>query len=183
MGHRFSGTADLTESWDARPVIMIGRGEPPQWVWVSAGHVQSVRARLARAGLPLIGAALGAGIALVAVGLSLPTADSPINVIGVLIAGIGAFWGLLSGLSLATARSCAQGEFVDVNAARLVRRLLAVWWAGAICCGLLAGFAEVMSPLPFTVGSAVYLALLVAVVVLCGVAFLIAGNILGRFRV
>lgn len=90
MGHRFAGTAGLTESWDARPVIMIGRGEPPQWVWVSAGHVQSVRARLAKVGLPLIGAALVAGIALVVVGLTLPTADSPINVIGVMIAGIGA---------------------------------------------------------------------------------------------
>ncbi|MGW6933097.1 hypothetical protein ACWGE0_23780 [Lentzea sp. NPDC054927] len=183
MGHRFAGTADLTESWDARPVIMIGRGEPPQWVWVSARHVQSVRARLAKAGLPLIGAALVAGIALVVVGLDLPTAASPINVIGVMIAGIGAFWALLSGLSLATARSCAQGEFVDVNGARLVRGLLAAWWGGAIFCALLAGFAEVMSPLPFTAGSAVYLALLAAVVVLCGIAFFTAGNILGRFRV
>ncbi|MDX8035050.1 hypothetical protein SK803_32950 [Lentzea sp. BCCO 10_0856] len=164
-------------------MIIIGRGEQPQWVWVSAAHAESVRARLARAGLPLIGAALGVGVALVVVGLALPTADSPINVIGVMIAGIGAFWALLSGLSLATARSCAQGEFVDVNGARLVRRLLAVWWGGAIFCGMLAGFAEVMSPLPFTAGSAVYLALLAAVVVLCGIAFFAAGNILGRFRV
>lgn len=40
-----------------------------------------------------------------------------------------------------------------------------------------------MSPLPFTAGSAVYLALLAAVVVVCGIAFFTAGNILGRFHV
>ena len=164
-------------------MIVIGRGEPPRWVWVSAAHVQQVRARLALTGLPVIGAAVVLGISLVVVGLALPSADSPINVIGVLIAGIAAFWALLSGLSLATARSCAQGEHVDVNGARLVRRLLGVWWGGAIVCVLIAGFAEVMSPTPVNAGSAVYLALLAAVVVLGGVAFSAAGNILGRFRV
>lgn len=79
----------------------------------------------------MLGAAVVLGIALVAVGLALPSADSPINVIGVLI----------------------------------------------------AGFAEVMSPLPVDAWSAVYLVLLAAVVVPGGVAFCAAGNILGRFRV
>ena len=163
-------------------MIVIGRAEPPQWVWVSAAHVQQIRARLALTGLPVIGAALVLGIALVAVGLALPSADSPINVIGVLIAAIAAFWALLSGLSLATARSCAQGEHVDVNGARLVRRLLGVWWGAAIVCVLIAGFAEVMSPTPVDAGSVVYLVLLAAVVALGGVAFSAAGNVLGRFR-
>jgi hypothetical protein len=164
-------------------MIVIGRGESPQWVWVSAAHVQQVRARLALTGLPVIAAAVVLGVALVAVGLSLPSADSPINVIGVMIAAIAAFWALLSGLSLSTARSCAQGEHVDVNGARLVRRLLGVWWGGAIACVLIAGFAEVMSPAPVSAGAAVYLLLLGAVIVLGGAAFSAAGNILGRFRV
>ncbi|MET8762311.1 hypothetical protein [Lentzea sp. NPDC004782] len=163
--------------------MIIGQGPAPQWVWVSAARVQRIRTRLAVTGLPLIGMALVFGIVLVAVGLNLPSAHSPINVIGVMIAGIGAFWGVLSGLSLATARSCAQGEFVDVNNARLVRRLLGVWWGGAIFCAMAAGFAEVMSlrdEVPFAVGSAVYLAVLVLLVVLGGVAFFTARRV---FRV
>jgi hypothetical protein len=163
--------------------MIIGQGPSPQWVRVSAARVQQIRTRLAVTGLPLIGMALVFGIVLVAVGLNLPSAHSPINVIGVMIAGIGAFWGVLSGLSLATARSCAQGEFVDVNNARLVRRLLGVWWGGAIFCAMAAGFAEVMSvgdEVSFTVGSAVYLAVLVLLVVLGGVAFFTARRV---FRV
>lgn len=126
-------------------------------------------------GLPLIGMALVFGIVLVAVGLNLPSSHNPINVMGVVTAGIGAFWGLLSGLSLAAARSCARGEHVDVNNARLVRRLLGVWWGGAIFCAVVAGFAELMSP--FTVGSAVYLAVLGLLVVLGGVAFFTARRV------
>ena len=78
------------------------------------------------------------------------------------------------------ARSCARDEFVDVNGARLVRRLLGVWWGGAIFCVMAAGFAEIMAfnletrPVPFTVGSAVYLAVLLLLVVLGGVAFFTA---------
>lgn len=153
-------------------------------MWVSAARVQRVRARLAVTGLPLIGMALVLGIALVAVGLNLPSSHSPLNVIGVMMAGIAAFWALLSGLSLATARSCAQGEFVDVNGARLVRRLLGVWWGGAIFCVMAAWFAEVMTlnsvtrPVPFTAGSAVYLALLAVIVALGGVAFFTARRML-----
>jgi len=89
------------------------------------------------------------------IGQGPPSAHNPINVIGVMMGGIGAFWGVLSGLSLATARSCAQGEYVDVNNARLVRRLLGVWWGGTIFCAMAAGFAEVMSlrdEVSFTVG-------------------------------
>ncbi|WP_086665898.1 hypothetical protein [Lentzea kentuckyensis] len=163
-------------------MIVIGRGEPPRWVWVSAAHVRQVRARLALTGLPVIGAAVVLGISLVVVGLALPSAESPINVIGVLIAGIAAFWALLSGLGLATACSCAQGEHVDVNGARLVRRLLGVWWGGAIVCVLIAGFTEVMAPAPVTVWTVVYLVLLVAVGGAGGVAFVVSGTIFGRFR-
>lgn len=153
-------------------------------MWVSAARVQRVRARLAVTGLPLIGMALVLGIALVAVGLNLPSSHSPLNVIGVMMAGIAAFWALLSGLSLATARSCAQGEFVDVNGARLVRRLLGVWWGGAIFCVMAAWFAEVMTvnsvtrPVPFTAVSAVYLALLAVIVALGGIAFFTARRML-----
>ncbi|MCP2248974.1 hypothetical protein [Lentzea aerocolonigenes] len=165
-------------------MIIVGQGPQPHWVWVSAARVERIRTRLALTGLPLIGMALVFGVVLVAVGLNLPSSDNPINVIGVMTAGIGAFWGVLSGLSLATARSRARGEFVDVNGARLVRRLLGVWWGGAIFCALVAGFAEVMAlnaktrPVPFTVGSAVYLALLVVLVVLGGVAFFTARRVL-----
>ncbi|MFC3895562.1 hypothetical protein ACFOWZ_29155 [Lentzea rhizosphaerae] len=165
-------------------MIVVGRGEPPQWVWVSAERVERMRARSAVAGLPVTGLALVSGIVLVAVGLTVPSARSPINVIGVVVAGIGAFWVLLSGLSLVSARSCARDAYVDVNGVRLVRRLLGVWWGGAIFCALVAGFAEVMTlnvktrPVPFTVGSAVYLALLALLVVLGGVAFFTARRVL-----
>lgn len=164
--------------------MIIGQGPPPAWVWVSAPRVERIRTRLALTGLPLIGMALVFGIVLVAVGLNLPTADNPLNVIGVMMAGIGAFWGVLSGVSLTTARSCARGEFVDVNGARLVRRLLGVWWGGAIFCVMAAWFSEVMTlnneerPLPFTAGSAVYLAVLALLVVLGGVAFFTARKVL-----
>ena len=164
--------------------MIIGQGPPPAWVWVSAPRVERIRTRLALTGLPLIGMALVFGIVLVAVGLNLPTAHSPISVIGVVTAGIGAFWGILSGVSLATARSCARGEFVDVNGARLVRRLLGVWWGGAIFCAMFAWFCEVMAlssdarPVAFTAGSAVYLAVLGLLVVLGGVAFFTARKVL-----
>lgn len=164
--------------------MIVGQGPPPQWVWVPAARVERIRTRLALTGLPLIGVALVFGIVLVAVGLNLPTAHSPINVIGVMTAGIGAFWGVLSGVSLATARSRARGEFVDVNGTRLVRRLLGVWWGAAIFCALVAWFCEVMTlnsearPVPFTAGSAVYLAVLGLLVVLGGVAFFTARKVL-----
>lgn len=166
-------------------MIVIGRGQPPQWVWVSAARVQWMRARLAVVGLAVVGAALVFGIVLVAVGLKLPSSRNPINVIGVMIAGLAAFWVLLAGLSLLSARSCAQREHVDVNGARLVRRLLGVWWGGAIFCVLGAWFVEVMTfrRAPVMVGSALYLALLAVIVVLGGVAFFAAGNILRRARV
>ncbi|GAA3653041.1 hypothetical protein GCM10022267_44190 [Lentzea roselyniae] len=165
-------------------MIIIGQGPQPQWVWVSAARVQRIRARLAVTGLPLIGMALVFGIVLVAVGLNLPTSHNPLNLLGVVMAGIAAFCALLSGLSLATARSCARGECVDMNGARLVRRLLGVWWGGAIFCAMAAWFSEVMTlnsevrPVPFTAGSAVYLALLAVVVVLGGVAFFTARRVL-----
>ncbi|SEQ62247.1 hypothetical protein SAMN05216188_10460 [Lentzea xinjiangensis] len=41
-----------------------------------------------------------------------------------------AFWVVLSGLSLTTARSRVRDGYVDVNGVRLVRRLLGVWWVG-----------------------------------------------------
>lgn len=118
-------------------------------------------------------------MALVAIGVALPSADSPINVIGVLIA---AFWAAFR----AEPRDrplVRSGRARRRERARLVRRLLGVWWGGAIFCVLIAGFAEVMSPLPVDAWSAVYLVLLAAVVVPGGVAFCAAGNILGRFRV
>ncbi|MFJ5992194.1 hypothetical protein [Lentzea sp. NPDC092896] len=164
--------------------MIIGPGVRPAWVRVSAPRVEGIRTRLALTGLSLIGVALVFGIVLVAVGLTLPSSHSPINVIGVMTAGIGAFWGILSGVGLATARSCARGEFVDVNGARLVRRLLGVWWAGAIFCAMFAWFCEVMAlsnaerPVPFTVGSVVYLAVLGLLVVLGGVAFFTARKVL-----
>ncbi|MDT7784799.1 MAG: hypothetical protein QOF58_3218 [Pseudonocardiales bacterium] len=174
MGRRFPGTADLTESWHARLVMIIGQGPPPHWVPAPPARVEWIRARLAVTGSLVIGAAVVLGIALVVAGLNLPSAHSPINVIGVMTAGIGAFWGVLSGLSLATARSCARDGFVDVNGARLVRRLLGVWWGGTIFCALVAGFAEVMAP----ASSAVYLVLLAVVVVLGGIAFVVARQVL-----
>jgi hypothetical protein len=162
-------------------LIIVGQGPQPYWVWVSAARVERIRTRLALTGLPLIGMALVFGVVLVAVGLNLPSSDSPINVIGVMMGGIGAFWGVLSGLSLATARSCAQGEYVDVNNARLVRRLLGVWWGGTIFCVLVPFLFEVMAlrgDVPFTVGLAVYLAVLVLLVVQGGVAFFTARRVL-----
>ncbi|MGW4209715.1 hypothetical protein ACWEIJ_17130 [Lentzea sp. NPDC004789] len=161
-------------------MIMIGQGPSPHWVWVSAPRVERIRARLTVMGLPIVGMALVFGIVLVAVGLNLPSSHNPINVIGVMMGGIGAFWGVLSGLSLATGRSCAQGEYVDVNNARLVLRLLGVWWGGAVFSVLFPLFFEVMSlrgEVPFTVGSAVYLAVLVLLVVLGGVAFFTARRV------
>lgn len=147
-----------------------------------ASRVERIRARTAVTGVLLIGMALACGIALVVIGLNLPTSHNPLNVIGVMTAGIGAFWALLSGLSLVTARSCARGEFVDVNGARLVRRLLGVWWGGTIFCVLAAWFAQVMTlnvqARPLAAGSAVYLALLGLLVVLGGVAFFTARKVL-----
>jgi hypothetical protein len=160
---------------------MVGQGPSPYWVWVSAPRVERIRTRLAVTGLPIIGMALVFGIVVVAVGLNLPSAHNPINVIGVVMGGIGAFWGVLSGLSLATARSCAQGEYVDVNNARLVRRLLGVWWGGTVFSVLFPLLFEVMSlrdEVPFTVGSAVYLAVLALLAVLGGVAFFTARCVL-----
>ena len=159
-------------------MIVIGRGEPPQWVWVSAVRVQRIRARLAVIGLPVAGLAVVFGIVLVVMGLNLPSSRSPISVIGVLMAGLAAIWALLSGLSLVTARSCARREHIDVNGARLVLRLLGVWWGGAIFCVLFAWFVEVMMPGPVTAASAVYLALLAVIVVLGGVAFFVGRTVL-----
>jgi hypothetical protein len=147
-------------------------------VWVSAARVQLIRARLAVTGLVVAGLAVVVGIVLVVIGLTLPSSRSPINVIGVMTAGLAATWALLCGLSLVTARSCAQRDQVDVNGARLVRRLLGVWWGGAIFCVLLAWFAEVMTPGPVTAGSSVYLALPAVIVVLGGAAFFAARRVL-----
>jgi hypothetical protein len=154
--------------------MIIGRGEPPRWVPVHPARVEWIRARLAVTGLLVIGGAVLLGVVLVVIGLNLPSAAGPINVIGVMTAGIGAFWGVQSGLSLVTARSCARDGFVDFTGASLVRRLLGVWWGGSIFCALVAGFVEMMSPAP----DAVYLVLLACVVVLGGIAFFTACRVL-----
>lgn len=167
-------------------MIVVGRGEPPRWVPVPADRVERARARLALTGLPVVGAALVLGIVLVVVGLNLPSARNPINVIGVMTAGIAVFCAMLSGASVLSARSCVRDGYVDVNGSRLVRRLLGVWWGAAIFCVLGAWFAEVMTlggDVRFGAGSAAYLALLAVVLVLGGVAFFATSNILGRLRV
>lgn len=158
--------------------MIIGQGPPPRWVPAPAARVQRTRTLLALTGLPVIGAALVFGIVLVAVGLTLPSARSPINVIGVMMGGVGAFWALLSGVSLTTARSCARDGYVDVAGARVVRRLLGVWWGGAVFCALLAGLVELKAPQPSSTGSAVYLAVLALLVVPGGLAFFVARSAL-----
>jgi hypothetical protein len=84
-------------------MMIIGQRSAPAWVWVSAPRVGRIRTRPALTGLPVIGMALVFGIALVVIGLNLPSSHSPINVIGVMTAGIGAFWG-----SGGSGRSCAR---------------------------------------------------------------------------
>ncbi|HEX8868880.1 MAG TPA: hypothetical protein VF821_24680 [Lentzea sp.] len=76
--------------------MIIGQGSPPLWVPVHPARVEWIRVLL--------------GVAVVVAGLNLPSADSPINVIGVMTTGIGAFCGVLSGLSLATATVLRAGR-------------------------------------------------------------------------
>lgn len=166
-------------------MIIIGQGQPPQWVWISAPRVQRIRSGLGITGLLVIGVALVFGIVLLAVGFSNPTAYHPISKIGVIMAGLAAVWALLSGLSLANARSRAHGEMLDVTGARVVRRMIGAWWGGTIVCAAIAAFAEVMTlgvdsrPVAFTAGSAIYLVVLALTVVLGGVSFFTARSLLG----
>jgi hypothetical protein len=162
-------------------VIVVGSGPAPHWVWVSSPRVEWIRARLARTGAVVIWLALVAGIV---VGLNLPSSRHPFAWLGVIMGGLGVFWGLLSGLSLVLSRSCARDGYLDVANAQTVRRLLGVLWGSVIVCTTIAGLLEVAvlnderRPLPFTVGAAAYFAVLALLVVLGGVAFFTARKVL-----
>ena len=162
-------------------MIFVGQGPVPYWVWVSPPRAEWMRARMARTGAIVIWLALVAGIV---VGLNLPSSRHPFAWLGVIMAGLGVFWGLLSGLSVVLARSCARDGYFDVANAQMVRRLLGVLWGSVIVCTMIAGLLEVAvlsderRPVPFTVGAAAYLAVLVLLVVLGGVAFFTARKVL-----
>ncbi len=162
----------------------VGRKAAPQWVWVSAPRVEWIRARTVSTGVVVIWLALVSGIVLVGVGLNLPSSHVPITRMGAVMAGLGAFWVLLSGVSLVAARTCARNGYLDVNTASSQRRALGVLWCIAIVCVMFAWFLEVVTlggmtgPVPFTAGAAVYLAVLALLVVLGGVAFFTARKVL-----
>ncbi|HUQ59544.1 hypothetical protein [Lentzea sp.] len=165
-------------------MIVVGQGPAPYWVWISVPRVEWIRARTAMTGLAVVWLALVSGIVLVAVGVNLPSSHDPFARMGLITAGLSAFWGLLSGGSLIGVRTCARDGYLDVNNAPLLCRVLGVLWGSTIVCAMIAWLLEVAllsdeaRPVPFTVGAAVYLAALAIPVVLGGVAFLTARKVL-----
>ncbi|MFD9704321.1 hypothetical protein [Lentzea sp. NPDC059081] len=162
-------------------MIVVGQGPAPCWVWISPPRVDWIRARLARTGAAVI--ALGS-VAVVVVLLNLPSSHHPFAWFGVVMGGLGAFWGLLAGLSLVLARDCARDGYFDVTNAQAVRRTLGVLWGAVIACATIAGLLQVgllsddTRPVPFTVGVALYFVALYLLVVLGGVAFFAGRGVL-----
>ncbi|HEX7302724.1 hypothetical protein [Lentzea sp.] len=162
-------------------MIVVGQGQAPHWVWISPPRVDWIRARLARTGTVVI--SLGA-VAVVVVLVNLPSSRDPFAWFGVIMGGLGAFWGLLAGLSLVLARECARDGYFDVNHAQGVRRVLGVLWGAVILCTMIAALLQVgllsddRRAVPFTVGAALYFVALYLLVVLGGVAFFAGRGVL-----
>ncbi|GAA1340457.1 hypothetical protein [Saccharothrix algeriensis] len=165
-------------------IIPIGSGPPPLLVRISARRAAHVRARCGVIGPALAGGAPVLGVALVVVGLRLPTSYHPISAIGVMMGALAALWLLLSGTTLTGARSSVHGGHLDVNRAGVTKRVLGALWGGAVFCAASACFLHLMilnsgpRQVPFTAGAAAYLALLAVVVLLGGVAFFTARALL-----
>ncbi|CCH32431.1 hypothetical protein ABZ816_24155 [Actinosynnema sp. NPDC047251] len=165
-------------------IIPVGGDPPPLYVRISPQRAAHVRARCGVVGLLLVGAALVIGVVLVVVGLGLPTSYHPLSTIGVVVGALTAFWLLLSGATLTSARSSVQGESLDVNRAGATLRVLGVLWGGTVFCAALTCFLQLTTlnsgprQVPFTAGLAVYLVLLAVSAVLAGVVFFVARGLL-----
>ena len=156
---------------------MTRPGPPPRYVRVPAARVREIRGRCAVLAAVGVVACVVLAAAIVGFGRALPTAYHPINAL-VWIAGCGSVFAvLLSSVSLLAARSYVQGEYLDVNGARVARRALAGGWAGALIIAVIAWFLLVMTvtsgsrQVGFTGEVWAYLVLLAAPSVVAGVLF------------
>ncbi len=152
-------------------------GPPPRYFRIPAAQALKIRRLCGVLGVAGLVACLALGWSIVGFGRALPTAYHPINAL-VWIAGCGSVFAvLLSSASLLAARSYVQGEYLDVNGARVARRALAGGWTGAVIIAAIAWFLLVMTvtngnrQVEFTGGVWAYLFLLAAPSAAAGVLF------------
>ena len=151
---------------------------PPLYVWISAARAQEIRSACARIGGILIPVSVALGLVIVLVGRRLPTNFHPFNGGVWSMGAVSAFMLFCSAISLAGARPYVRGEYLDLNGARITRRVLGVLWGATLLISALAGLILAMTAgvshadnPGFTAAIWGYLALLLVPPVLAGTLF------------
>ncbi|MFJ6676409.1 hypothetical protein ACIQMJ_35355 [Actinosynnema sp. NPDC091369] len=158
-------------------------------MWISESHARHVHAACGSTGRAFAVASVVLATATVVLGLRLPIAYHFFGPVVWITGGASVLNVLYAALGLTGVRSYIQGGYLDVNAARRTRRLLAAMWATSIifssfACLLLLATVAAESDNPrhpdvrFTVGVWAYLCLLASPPVLAGVLFFVGRRLL-----
>ncbi|MGH4020057.1 MAG: hypothetical protein ACRDT0_12645 [Pseudonocardiaceae bacterium] len=120
-------------------IIPVGPEPAPEPRWVGAEAARRVRSRCTVTGLVLLLWALVAGVTMLLAGFRLPTADHPINGVGVLLAAVSAVLLLAAATGVLGARRYVAAEHVDVAGGRVLGRVLLALGVSALGCAALSG--------------------------------------------
>ncbi|HEX2297182.1 MAG TPA: hypothetical protein VHH34_01465 [Pseudonocardiaceae bacterium] len=120
-------------------IIPVGPEPEPEHRWVGADAARRVRSRCTVTALVLLLWALVAGATMLPAGFRLPTADHPINGVGVLLAAVSAVLLLATAIGVLGARRYVAAEHVDVAGGRVLGRVLLALGVSALGCAALSG--------------------------------------------
>lgn len=158
--------------------IPVGPEPAPEYRWVGAPAARRIRSRCTTFGVALLLWSLVAGVAMLVVGLRLPTAGDPFNFGGVSFAALSAVMLLIVAVCALGARQYVSAEHVNVAGGRVLGRLaLAIAVFGVVCAALAGGMLLLAAAVePPAATSAVVLYLLLpgsSVVIALGGAVLV----------
>ncbi|WP_309115771.1 hypothetical protein [Saccharothrix sp.] len=156
---------------------------PPRYVRLHPDRARHIRSRCAAVGVPLSVAAGALVVVIIVAGLRLPTARDPFNSLVWAVGAAAALCGFLATLGLAGARPYVVNDHLDLNGARVTRRVLGAVWT---CTTVVSAFTCLLFVLLVTSGRSAtkgiafagwawaYLAALALPAVLSGIAFFTA---------
>lgn len=166
-------------------IIPVGPEPAPDRRWVGAEAARRVRSRCTATGLILLLWALVAGVMMLLAGFRLPTAEHPINGVGVLLAVVSAVLLLAAAIGALGARRYVTAEHVDVAGGRVLGRVLLAIGVGTLGCAALSAAVLVLTaraversaPAP---GAAAVVGSYVLLPVSCGVLAVLGGVLIRR---
>ncbi|MEJ2859008.1 hypothetical protein WBO52_36545 [Saccharothrix sp. CCNWLW140] len=156
---------------------------PPRYVRLHPERARRIRVRCAAVGVPLSIAGAVLIVVIVVAGLRLPTARDPFNSIVWAVGAAAALCGFFTAIGLAGARPYVVNDHMDLNGARVTRRVLGAVWG---CTTVVSACTCLLFVLLVTSGRSAakgigfggwawaYLAALALPAVLSGIAFFTA---------